>query len=510
MYHAWMSEGRAEADLAADPVAERSLGRLVAVNLGWGLVSQVSTRILLASTGIVLARILTPADYGVYAVAIILMELLLGINDLGLITAIVRRQGDITSAARTATSLTVVSSLCLYGLCFVMAPWMASALNVPVATGLLRVAALIVIVDAVCAVPGALLTRAFRQNRRAIAEVAGLAAYAAVSIALARHGDGVWSLVWGRLVGSGVTAALVIALAPCRPRPGFDRREASELLRFGVPVAAAGILSLFLLNVDYVVIGRLLGPVQLGLYVVAFNLCTWPFQLLFLAVQRVSVVGFARLASDRSALSASFNRSMALFAAVVMPACVAIGLLAGPLVRVVYGDRWAGAADALRFLAVFGGVRVLEAFIESFLAGVGRSMAIVGLAGAWLVALVPAIVLGAHIGGIQGAGAGHAVVAALVVLPLALITTRSSGTDVLSWLRQLLRLASAGLAAAAAMLAVESVLHGDLPRLLCAGAAGAITYAAVVLSWPSLRALLSSTSASTSPATPKRAAPLVS
>lgn len=483
---------RAEgARAAAIAVGEPSLARLVAVNLGWGVFTQVMTRVLTAATGIILARILTPADYGVFAVAIIFMELALSVNDLGLMTAIVRHQGEVRLAARTATSLIVASSLALYTFAYAASPWVAAALNVPEATTVLRVAALVIPIDAACAVPAALLTRAFRQNRRAVAEIAGLAAYAALSIALALHGQGVWSLVWGRVGGAVLTAVVLIALAPGWPLPGLDRRELPGLLRFGLPVAGAGVLSMLLLNLDYIVVGRLLGRVQLGFYLVAFNLCTWPFQLVFLAVQRVSVVSFARLAGDRRALAAAFNWSVALLVACVLPACLAIALLAGPLVRVVYGGRWSPAAAPLQFLAVFGGVRVLEAFVENMLAGVGRSLTVLAIVVTWLVTLLPAIVVGARLGGIQGVGIAHAAVAAGIVLPVALLTTRLSGVGLRPLLRRGLPLASAALAATAVVLLIQRVLAPDLPQLLGGGAALLVVYAGTALSWPSIRALLS-------------------
>jgi O-antigen/teichoic acid export membrane protein len=473
-----------------DTTAAPPLRRLVAVNLGWGLASQTGARVVSAATAIVLARILVPADYGVFAVATIVIELLISVNDVGLFTAIVRHRGDVAGAAGTAVSLTMVSSAALYAVSFAAAPWVASALNVPNAISILRVAALVVLIDALCSVPAALLTRALRLGRRALAEAPGLVVNAVLTIWLARDGFGVWSLVWGRLAGAAVVAALLIALAPQRPLPGFDRREARELLRFGLPLAGGGLLTLLLLNLDYIVVGRLLGPVQLGLYVVAFNICTWPFQLVYLAVQRVSVVGFARLVGDRRALGDGLNRSLALLASGVLPGCLAIALLAGPVVRVVYGDRWAAAAAAVPLLVVFGGVRTLEALIENFLAGVGRSLAVLWISAAWLVGLLPAIILGAHLGGIRGVGAAHAVVAAVIVFPLALLMTRPSGVDLRPFVGQLLRLGSAGLAAAAAVLLVSSAVGGDVPRLLGGGAAALVAYTAVWAAWPDLRGLL--------------------
>jgi O-antigen/teichoic acid export membrane protein len=474
----------------ADSVGQPSLRRMVAVNLGWGLASQTGARAVSAATAIVLARILVPADYGVFAVATIVMELLIAVNDVGLYTAIVRHRGMVTEAARTATSLTMASSAILYGLCFAAAPLIASALNVPGATTILRVAALVVVIDALCSVPAALLMRAFRQGRRAVAELPGLAVNAALTIWLARHGYGVWSLVWGRLAGAAIVAIVITALAPERPLPGFDRRQARELLRFGLPLAGGGILTLILLNLDYIVVGRVLGPVQLGLYVVAFNICTWPFQLVYLAVQRVSVVAFARLVGDRAALGGSLNHSLALLASGVLPACLAIGLLAGPVVRVVYGDRWSGAAAAVPLLVIFGGVRTLESLIENFLAGVGRSLAILWISAAWLAGLLPAILAGATLGGIRGVGAAHAVVAAVIVFPLALLMTRPSGVELRPFLTQLLRLATAGLAATTAVFLVSSSLPGDVSRLLGAGAASFVAYAAAWAAWPTLRGLL--------------------
>lgn len=474
----------------AEAVAEPSLRRLVAVNLGWGLASQTGARVVSAATGIVLARILVPADYGVFAVATVVMELLVSVNDLGLFTAIVRHRGEVTSAARTAASLTMVSSAILYVLCFAAAPSVAAALNVPNATAVLRVAALVVLIDALCSVPAALLTRAFRQGRRALADIPGLVVTAALTIGLAQHGFGVWSLVWGRLAGAALVAILLILLAPHRPVPGFDRREARELLRFGMPLAGGGILTLLLLNLDYIVVGRVLGPVQLGLYVVAFNICTWPFQLVYIAVQRVSVVAFARLVGDRRALSDGLNHSLALLASGVLPACLAIALLAGPVVRVVYGDRWAPAAAAVPLLVVFGGVRTLEALVENFLAGLGRSLAVLWISVAWLLSLLPAIIVGAHLGGIRGVGAAHALVAAVVVFPLALLMTWPSGVDLRPFLVQLIRLATAGLAAAAAVLLISAAVPGDVPRLAGAGAAALVAYTAVWAAWPDLRRLL--------------------
>ena len=178
------------------------------------------------------------------------------------------------------------------------------------AVTVIRLIGLNVILDGLSAIPNAMLMRSFQQGRRAIVDVGAFFPGAAVSIGLAAAGWGPMALVWGSLAGNVTAVTLVYLLAPCRPLPGWRGSDAGALVKCGLPFAATSAVYLATLNVDYVVVGRVLGTTALGLYLLAFNLSTWPANLVSLSIRRVSIPAFSRLADDPPELSRVFARSL--------------------------------------------------------------------------------------------------------------------------------------------------------------------------------------------------------
>ena len=472
-------------DPSAEPPADTDtgageLGRAVGRGLRWSLFSSALARAGTLVSGVILARLLVPADYGLYTVAFVTLVLLANVNDMGLEATLVRWPGDVAAVARTAATLIFTVSVALFGAACAAAPFLARALNAPDATGIIRLLALCVVINGVFAVPSAMLTRTFAQDKRAIADVAGFVVSTAVTIGLAVAGAGAWSLAWGRLAGNLVNGLLHFALAPARYRPGWDPAVARTLVAAGLPLAGAVLCATAVYNVDYVVIGRVLGPAALGLYVLAFNLSSWPVSMFTEAVGRVSVAGFARLQADRPALRAAFERSLTLVMAAAVPVCVLMATLAEPLIGFVYGHRWLPAADALRFLVVLGLVRVAFHLAYDLLVAVGRGRAALGLHLLWLAALLPALILGTNAGGIRGAGLGHMAVAAGVVLPALLVLLARLGFKPGDLARSLARPVAGGAFAAGVALAASQLVSTDFVQLAVAGTLGLAAYVTVV------------------------------
>ena len=207
------------------------------------------------------------------------------------------------------------------------------------------------------ATPSACLQREFRQDRKLVADLASFAGHTAVALALASAGFGAWSLAWSRVAGSVVLAVGTFAAGPGPLPPGAGTpRSPGRLLRFGLPLAGASIVVFAVMNLDYAVVGNMLGPERLGVYVLAFNLSGWPVGAFSSTVRAVSLPAFAELQADPLRHQESFGRALGMLFLPVVPACVLLGVLGGPLVRVVYGDRWTDAAAPLALLAVLGGV----------------------------------------------------------------------------------------------------------------------------------------------------------
>ena len=471
----------AAADTRDNEIADSTaLGRQIRTGLGWSFLNNVLGRAGTLIAGIVLARLLDPQDYGVFAVALVAMNLLMSLNDAGMTAAVVRWPGRVDDIAPTAATLILAFSIALYAILWVAAPPFAAAFGVPEATGILRLLAVTIIIDGLFALPTALLTRSFLQGRRTTADLANLVVSSVIAILLAKQGYGAWSLAWGRLAGNMVSGLVIVALAPRRPRPGFRVETARNLLAYGLPLTGSSLLVFAMLNVDTVIVGRLLGPVSLGFYVLAFNLSSWPVNMFSFAVRRVSLAGFARIADDRARLRAAYLRSLALLLAVSLPVCVLLATLSLPTIRFVYGDKWAEASVPLHWLALLGVVRVATELTYDLILAIGRPRAVFRLQLLWVIALIPALALGARIGGIGEVAAGHLLVGLLIVLPAFGYELRHVEIRMGDIARALARPAVAALIAVVTSIIVMTLVDTSFLQLIAAGAAGLIAYAVVV------------------------------
>jgi PST family polysaccharide transporter len=450
----------------------RSLSHKVRNGLVLSLLNNAMARLGTFLAGVVLARLLTPEHFGIFAVSLIALNAMLSVFDLGVHMAVVRWPDDPQKIAPTVTTLAISGSVICYAACWWATPWFVTALNVPSAGSLVRLLGTAVIIAGVSAVPVGLLDRSFQQGRRMIGELLALGTSVGVTIVLAVLGAGVWSLAWGRVIGNLVATIAFFFLANTRFRLGFNIAFARDLMSFGLPLAGAHVLAFIMMNLDYIIVGRILGPVQLGAYLLAFNLSSWPVNMFSAAVRRVSPAGFSQLLDDRSRLNASLARSLCLLAAVTIPVCSLLAVLALPVIRFAYGDQWTLAADALRYLALLGAVRIITELAYDFLVAIGRSGSNLIIQATWLLVLAPALVIGARFDGIAGVGLSHVTVGLFIAIPTSLIALRRSGVRIGPLARAVARPAVGG-AMCAATAWVSLTLIGDVPVvvILAAGLA---------------------------------------
>jgi PST family polysaccharide transporter len=247
-----------------------------------------------------------------------------------------------------------------------------------------------------------------------------------------------------------------------------------------MPLTGASLMVFAMLNVDSVIVGRTLGPVALGLYAMAFNLSSWPVQMFAFAVRRVSLAGFSQLVDHPLRLRAAYLRSMTLLTAISLPACVLLSVLAEPAVVTVYGAKWRPAAAALTWLALLAIVRIFTEVTFDYILAWGRARAVFGLQLLWVAAMIPALIVGAQIGGIAGAGIAHLLVALAVVVPAFGTEILRTGIRAGDLVASMARPAVAGLLAAAISAAVSRAVSDPVLTTFLAGTAGFVGYLVVV------------------------------
>lgn len=459
------------------------IGRKAGRGAVWSLLGTLVTRAGSFVLGLVLARLLAPADFGIYAVALAATQLVMVVKDVGVMSAVVQWRGRLEEIAPTATTLTMCSALGLYGLFWVGAPYFSALAGSEEATPVVRILTAVILVEAITAVRSAALLRWFRTGSNTKAVLAGFLVNAPVAIVLAAGGAGPYSFAWGQLVGAVVTGFFMLYYARLPYRLGFDRRIAGRLLRFGIPSAAGIALEIMLLNVGYIIVGNIMGKDWLGFYLMAFNVSSWVPGVIGSAIRMVSIAGFSRLAErDGASLSLGVQKSVPLLVTMVLPLAAFMAVLAHPLIIFIYGERWELSAGVLRFLAVLMVVRMLTSFALDILNGQGATRSTVWMNLGHAAAMIPAVIVGTHLDGIRGAAIGQAAAAVLVALPLAMLAVHRAGVRLAPVLPGLLRPAIGALVCAAVMLGLATVTDG-LPfvQLVVAGGGGLLAYALVVV-----------------------------
>lgn len=443
--------------------------------LAWSVLNTAVARFGTLGIGIVLARLLGPDSYGSFAVAMVALLAVLTINELGVSLAIVRWPEDPKRIAPTVTTISILSSAVLCGAGLAVAPWFADRMGDPGATDVVRVMVCCVLVSGVVATPAALMQRAFDQKTKMFIDQVNVWVGAIVSICLVLIGMGAMSLALGRLAGTLAGGLLFVLKSPLPVRMGLDRRVLKPLLRFGLPLAGTSIIVFCVGYLDQLVTGSMLGSVMLGMYVLAFNLSSWPVTMFSQPLRSVAPVVLARLQHDPEKMRSTVMALIGVLACVVFPAITFLAAESETIVRIVYGDVWAGASAALFWLAMVAGLRIFFELIYDYLVVAGMTGSIMSIQVCWLMALIPALFLGAT-AGIAGVAMAQFVVVAALVLPLYLWRLRAVGVQPLRLLRQLVlpACASALLFAASALFA-RMELAVPFALLLSATAAASVT-----------------------------------
>lgn len=467
------------------------IGRKASRGLWWSLAGTFGTRAGSFAIGLVLARLLAPTDFGVFAVAMAAAAFVMHVNDVGVIAAGVQWRGKLEDMAPTGTTITVVFSVVVYGAFWMLAPAFSTLAGTPEATPVVRLLTVIILVDGITALRASALQRRFEQDRLTKANMIGMLANAAVALPLAFNGAGAYSFAGGQVTASIVTGVLVFKMGNLPAMLGFDKEIAKKLLKFGMPLAASLGVEAVLLNADYVIVGNVLGTAAVGYYLLAFNVSSWVPALVGTAVRYVSIAGFSRLAEQEpGALELGVRRSVPVLVSAVLPIAVLMATLAPQLVEFLYGDQWGPSAVVLRCLTVLIVVRMLAWFAFDILISLGATKATVWLNSGWAVALIPALWIGTQMDGIRGAAIAHSIVALLVALPLAVLALHKAGVSVVPTLPGLARpVIGAALSAVVILLVLPLISGGSFLQLALAGGAGMLVFVLVVVPMDQFRQL---------------------
>jgi O-antigen/teichoic acid export membrane protein len=441
-------------------------------------------QVLRWSTTLLLARILVPADYGLVGMAIVFTGLVALVNEFGLGAAIIQQRDLDEDAVARLGGLSVLVGIASCLVSLAAAGPIARFFGEPAVGAIVRVLAFRFILDSLLVLPRALLTRDLRFGALAKIDAIDAFALSVLSIGAAVAGMGYWSLVIGS--GGSAVIAVLVATRIRRHRIAWPRRlrQLERSMRFGRDVLVTRLTWYAYSNADFLIVGRLLDSVALGLYTMAWNIASVPVEKVSAVVGRVTPGIFSAVQSDVTELRRYFLLLTEAIAFITLPMSIGFMIVADDFVLAILGEKWRPAIPALRVLAAYASVRSVSALPPQIMTAMGRPD-LARRANTFAAVVLPlCFVLGTR-WGIVGVAAGWVVGYPLTVMAFTFpYTFRLLELSARRYLRALWPAVSGTLvmavaAAASRVLLFESVR--PMPRLFAVASVGAVTYCALAL-----------------------------
>jgi O-antigen/teichoic acid export membrane protein len=472
----------------------RGIGRRTALGVVWAILAFGAVRALSIGTNLVLARLLTPADFGLVGFALIFIGACKLLQDLGVSAAIVYSGRDPREVAGTALTINVLAAVGLFVLLVLASPFVAQIQADPATATVLIALSSGLIIGALGSVQSAVLMKGLDYRRKFVPDAVPYAVGGVISIGMAVTGYGVWSLVVGTLTRITMSTSLLWWLSDIRPMPGLRWPIAVDLLNYGRHAAFSSFIGFASNNLDYLIIGYFLGAHDLGVYTLAFVIANL---IPTISQAAVSVIfpAISRVRGDDVAHQALFDHAHRALWTLTLPMAVLLFIGAPPVVHVVLGERWAESVVPLQILAVAAWLQSAAHIYSPVLKAVGRPDVLWKLLLARTVLGIPLLTFTAQFG-VEGVAVGVVFGLAVFTPVAAIVACRSMGHAP----RQLLRVLVPPLAGAAAMCGVALAAYAvpdlrtmseALPGAIVLGMAALSVYALVLIRLdPSLLAVI--------------------
>lgn len=323
--------------------------------------------------GVVLARLLSPAEFGLTGMLAVFFAVSTTFINSGLGSALIQRKHLSDDDTTSCFWLNVTAGLVFAALLCLISPWVADFYGVPVLQPMICVRSASVVFGSLSIVQNSLRARDLDFKTLAIANWSSTLVAGTLGVVMAWRGFGVWSLVAQGVLKSFLMTVLLWMLRPWRPRGTFRWSSIRKLWSFSSRLLAAGLLESVFRNASSVLIGKIYSSVELGLYTRARGFSDSASQSITSIVGRVAFPYFSRLQADRELLKQRLRQFLRLTALVHLPLMTALAVTGPSLVTVLLTEKWLGCVPLLQVLSLVGMMFPLHVYHLQVLTALGRS-----------------------------------------------------------------------------------------------------------------------------------------
>jgi O-antigen/teichoic acid export membrane protein len=376
------------------------LGRKVALGALWLVGARLAAKGMDLLAMLIVARILTPEDFGLVALAATVLVILYTVSDLSLANALIRMHDPDKHAYDTAFTLNLMRGLVLAG-CLVGLAWPMAALYAdPRLVDLMLVLALVPLFRAMLSPRMAHLARGLMFRQAFVLEASGKAAAFVASVGVAMATGSYWALIAGLVAAPALSSAISYLLAPYRP--AFSLVHWRAIFAFSGWLTASHVVNTLNWHADRFFIGGHLGTAALGQYTVGSELASLPTNAPMLPMMQALYAGFARLADDLERLRTAYLASQSIVMALAVPLGLIVAVLAEPVIVLAIGPRWLDAAFVVQVLAPVIAFQMLTGAAQSATMATGLTRMIFRRDLTALAIRLPLILGGLYLFGFEG------------------------------------------------------------------------------------------------------------
>jgi O-antigen/teichoic acid export membrane protein len=384
----------AQGDVLRDP-NRAELRSKVESGMGWKIASQATVQGARAIVVIILARLLSPHEFGLAAMVLVLSSFVISYSDFGLGLALVQRP-SITEKDRSSVFwASLALGATLTGVGIAAAPLAADFYHQPRVEPLLAALSLDFFVTSLGSTQRSLLVRSMSFRALELRLMCGAVVSAVTGVILGFSGAGAWALVGMELAASVTSTILLWRFSEWRPRMLFSWASIRELGPYGLRFVGGNTFRILNTNTDNLLIGRFLGSRALGLYSLSYSVLLVPMLRIVSPVLQVLTPAFARIQHDKEALATNWIRATRFVGAIALPLTLTIAITARDLVGAVFGPQWHGAVPVVQVLSCVAAVQCLQIH-DVVMQALGRMRKYL-----WLLAGSFALNLGAFVLGLR-------------------------------------------------------------------------------------------------------------
>lgn len=431
---------------------------------------------------LVVIRILKPSDYGLMAIAGMMIGFAALFREMGLYTAMVQKRDLTRRQIEQSFGFLIVVDCAIYIAVFFLAPLLAQFFGDTRLTSIVRVLGIQFPLAAVGVVQDAMLSRRMDFKRKSFVNLAVAVGNGITTLAFALSGAGVWALVYGGLSGSVIRAVGLILAARYWCRPRFSREGMADIFRFGGFITASRLIWYVYSQADVFIIGKLLGKEVLGFYSVAMELATLPMRKVSELLTQVGLAAYSSVQEDMPALRSHFRKGVRVLSVLSFPIFWGLSSVSTDLVDVVLGKRWERAAVPLQLLSLMMPIRMISHAGSGSLSAIGKPHLGMVNTSITLVVMVPAFYFGTVYGGLIGASLVWIIAYPVVWLAHLAISLPPLGLRIRDYLQAMAGPAAGGAIMYVAVLLVRQQFGGyvpsDIAMLVLMVVVGALVYLA--------------------------------